>query len=85
MPPSMTPRRSPPPWTLEEYNDACFIVRDNNGQGLGYFYFEEEPGRREAASVRANSGLMHRSKQTSLFDHLRRTPMATEGPSHEMP
>jgi hypothetical protein len=25
-------RRFPPPWTLEEYNDACFIVRDKNGQ-----------------------------------------------------
>jgi hypothetical protein len=36
-----TLRRFPPPWTIEEYNDACFIVRDKNGQGLGYFYFEE--------------------------------------------
>ena len=32
-------------------NDVCFIVRDKNGQGLGYFYFEEEPGRRTAASM----------------------------------
>ena len=32
-------------------NDACFIVRDKNGQGLGYFYFEEEPGRRTAANM----------------------------------
>jgi len=47
----MTPRRFPPPWTIEEYNDACFIVRDKSGQGLGYFYFEEEPGRREAANL----------------------------------
>jgi hypothetical protein len=38
-------RRFPPPWTLEENNDACFIVRDKNGQALGYFYFEEEPQR----------------------------------------
>src|ERR1700678_947565 len=47
----MTPRRFPPPWTIEEYNDACFIVRDKSGQGLGYFYFEEESGRREAANL----------------------------------
>jgi hypothetical protein len=45
------PRRFPPPWTLEENNDACFIVRDKNGQALGYFYFEEEPGRRSAANL----------------------------------
>jgi len=44
-------RRFPPPWTLEEHNDACFIVRDKNGQALGYFYFEDEPGRRSAAKL----------------------------------
>jgi len=30
----MPVRRFPPPWTAEEYNDACFIVRDNDGQQL---------------------------------------------------
>jgi len=44
-------RHFPPPWTLEENSDACFIVRDKNGQALGYFYFEEEPGRRSAAKL----------------------------------
>jgi hypothetical protein len=33
---------------VEEHNDACFIVRDATGQALGYFYFEDEPGRRSA-------------------------------------
>jgi hypothetical protein len=31
--------RSPPlspPWTLDEANDACFIVRDHNGDALAY-------------------------------------------------
>jgi hypothetical protein len=28
-------RRFPPPWTIEEANDACFIVRDSTGQALG--------------------------------------------------
>jgi hypothetical protein len=36
-------RRFPPPWTLEEKNNACFIVRDATGQTLGYFYFDDEP------------------------------------------
>jgi len=31
-------RRFPPPWTLDEANDACFIVRDHNGQALAYVY-----------------------------------------------
>jgi hypothetical protein len=39
------PRRFPPPWAIDEMNDACFIVRDKNGQALGYFYFEDEPQR----------------------------------------
>ena len=38
-------------WTIEDMNDACFIVRDKNGQQLGYFYYEQEPGRRTAASL----------------------------------
>ena len=42
-------RRFPPPWTIEEHNNACFIVRDKDGQALGYFYFEDESGRRSAA------------------------------------
>jgi hypothetical protein len=41
----------PPPWTIEEANNTCFIVRDNSGQALGYFYFEDEPGRRSTAKL----------------------------------
>jgi len=36
---------------IEEANNACFIVRDSTGQALGYFYFENEPGRRSAANL----------------------------------
>ena len=45
-----TPRRFPPPWPVEE-TDACFIVRDANGQALAYVYFQQEPGRRSAAKL----------------------------------
>jgi hypothetical protein len=44
-------RRFPPPWSIAEYNDACFIVHDHNGQALAYVYFENEPGRRTAANL----------------------------------
>jgi hypothetical protein len=26
-------RHFPPPWTIEEHNNACFIVKDATGQG----------------------------------------------------
>jgi hypothetical protein len=32
------------PWTIDEANDACFIVKDHNGHALAYVYFENEPG-----------------------------------------
>jgi hypothetical protein len=32
-------------------NDACFIVRDHNGQALAFVYCEDEPGRRAAAKL----------------------------------
>ena len=48
----MSPARHfPPPWTVQQHNDACFIVKDATGQALGYFCFEEEPGRRSAAKL----------------------------------
>jgi hypothetical protein len=31
----MAARRFPPPGTIDEMNNACFIVRDKNGQALG--------------------------------------------------
>ena len=40
----------PAPWSVDE-QEACFIVRDANGQALAYVYFEEEPGQRAAAKL----------------------------------
>jgi hypothetical protein len=41
----MTARRFPAPWTVED-TGAAFVVKDGSGQKLGYFYYEEESGRR---------------------------------------
>ena len=43
-------RGFPPPWSVEEL-DACFVVKDREGQQLAYVYFEDEPGRRSAAKL----------------------------------
>jgi hypothetical protein len=45
-----TSRRFPPPWLVEDVG-AAFVVKDASGQKLGYFYYEEEPGRRSAAKL----------------------------------
>jgi len=42
-------RHSPLPTAVE--TDACFIVRDHNGQALAYVYFEDEPGRQTTAKL----------------------------------
>ncbi len=39
---TMPGRRFPPPWSIDEQNNAGFIVKDATGQALAYFYFEDE-------------------------------------------
>jgi hypothetical protein len=34
----MPSRRFPPPWTVEDHNDACFIVKDKNSFAVAYAY-----------------------------------------------
>jgi hypothetical protein len=48
---AMPAHRFPPRWTIEEHNQACFIVKDRNGQALAYVYFEDEPVRRAATNL----------------------------------
>jgi len=39
----MTTRRFPPPWSIEELNDACFVVRDTNGSSWPMFISRRSP------------------------------------------
>jgi hypothetical protein len=34
------PRRFPPPWSIDEHKDACFVVQDATGHALAYVYVE---------------------------------------------
>jgi len=44
------PRHFAAPWSIDE-SESCFVVTDQAGQKLAYFYFEREPGRRAAAKL----------------------------------
>jgi hypothetical protein len=46
----MPDRTFPPRWSSEE-RSAYYVVRDRNGQGLTYIYYENEPGRRSIAKL----------------------------------
>jgi hypothetical protein len=45
----MPERHFSEPWSVEEL-DACFVVKDLNGQALAYMYFEKEPRHRHRRS-----------------------------------
>jgi DNA invertase Pin-like site-specific DNA recombinase len=46
------PRRMPPPWSIDEHNATCFIVRDRGGQSASLLLpGRNEPGRRSAAKL----------------------------------
>ncbi len=62
MPDEMTARRFPQPWTLEDHNNACFVVKDGNGLAIAYVYYEEDPGRRTAANLMTRRSASHRGQ-----------------------
>jgi hypothetical protein len=69
----MPTRRFPPPWSVEE-QDACFVVRDHNGQALAYVYFDDEPGRRSAAKLLSKDETRRIATNIAKFPELVRNP-----------
>jgi hypothetical protein len=61
-------RRFPPPWRVEEYNKAVFIVKDANGVSLAYCYYFEE-GRRAAIP-----GSLSREEALKVANWIARSP-----------
>ena len=67
MPSNVSPCRFPPPWTIDEANNACFIVRDNTGQAIGYFHlFVPKPPLR-VGIYRAASTFQGRTPDVATF------------------
>jgi hypothetical protein len=67
----MPERRFPPPWSVEG-TDACFIVRDANGQALAYFVAAhlltgDETRRRCNIAKRAAVFVVTQSSQLRFF------------------
>jgi hypothetical protein len=69
-------RRFPPPWTLDEANDACFIVRDHNGQALAYVYFEDEPERQTAAHLLTRDEAQREARSAASASRSERSKMS---------
>ncbi len=71
-------RTFPPPWSVEDIG-AAFVVRDHNGQGLAYVYYEDEPGRRSAAKLLSKAAARRIAANIATLPELVRRPNKNPG------
>jgi hypothetical protein len=71
----MPDRRFLPPWDIDD-NGARFIIRDSKEQTLSYVHYENEPGRRTAAS------LLTRDEARRIAINIPKLPGLLKRPQH---
>jgi hypothetical protein len=77
-----TNRRFPPPWSVED-TGAAFVVKDGGGQKLGYFYYEEEAGRRSTAKMPTKDEARRIAANVAKLSALLRKPKHRRNEDHQ--
>jgi hypothetical protein len=79
----MPERRFPSPSAVDDpdmkLGQDCFLVRDANGYALAYVYFEDEPGRRDAAHLLTRDEARRIAVNIAKLPALLQSPLLASG------